>query len=107
MMFTQALAGFAGVALLALAPTASAFDIACTYQEYRCGYSLVSLGGYNITELTEATNRTGIIPPLTSVQLLQVLYRCKDVSGTLVGNSFCIAGCISMGDNTEDDQCVL
>lgn len=63
--------------------------------------------GYNITELTTATNRTNIIPPLTDIQLLQVLYRCQDVSGTIVGNSFCIAGCISMGDNTEDDQCAL
>ncbi|KAJ9150159.1 hypothetical protein NKR19_g5387 [Coniochaeta hoffmannii] len=107
MIFTQSLATFAGAALLALAPVASAFTVACTYQEYRCGYSLVSLNGYNTTELTAATNSTNIIPPLTDIQLLQVLYRCQDVAGTIVGNSFCIAGCISMGDNTQDDQCAL
>ncbi|KAJ9134269.1 hypothetical protein NKR23_g10227 [Pleurostoma richardsiae] len=107
MMFAQALASFAGAALLALAPTASAFNVGCTYQEYKCGYSLVSDNGYNTTELTAGVNQTGIIPPLTNVQLLQVLYRCENVAGSIVGNSFCIAGCISMGDNTQDDQCAL
>lgn len=55
-MFTQALASLAGAAMLAFAPTASAFDIACTYQEYRCGYSLVAQNGKS-TSLICLTSR--------------------------------------------------
>ncbi|EHK25839.1 uncharacterized protein TRIVIDRAFT_32688 [Trichoderma virens Gv29-8] len=93
-------------ALLAFSPTTQGYTTPCIYQEYKCGYALVTDNVYNNTELTDAVNKTTIIPPLSPIQLLQVLYRCEDVNGTLAGNSFCIAGCISM-NGTEDDQCAL
>jgi hypothetical protein len=61
--------------------------------------------GYNTTELTLAVNKTTTIGPLSTGQLLQVLYRCEDTLGDIVANSFCIAGCISIDGNTENDEC--
>jgi hypothetical protein len=52
--------------------------------------------------LTDAVNSTDPIPPLNANQLRQVLYRCIDINGTLDANSYCIAGCISMGNLTND-----
>jgi hypothetical protein len=63
--------------------------------------------GYTNLELTLAVNKTLSIPPLGTIELLQVLYRCDDTAGDLTGNVFCIAGCISDGDDTVDDMCVM
>ncbi|KAH8757879.1 hypothetical protein F5883DRAFT_717827 [Diaporthe sp. PMI_573] len=94
--------------LLALSPTVSAFTTPCVYEGYRCGYNMVDDYGYTNDELTTAVNATGgPIPPLTTVQLLQVLFRCNDIVGGTVGNSYCIAGCVNMGGATSNDQCAM
>ncbi|PNY26233.1 Uncharacterized protein TCAP_03832 [Tolypocladium capitatum] len=94
----------AATALLALSLGVDAFTTACTFSQYKCGAGLVAIQGYNNTELTNAVNATGPIPPLQANQLLQVLYRCTDTNGGLAGNSFCIGGCMSM-PGVSDDQC--
>ncbi|KND92442.1 hypothetical protein TOPH_03160 [Tolypocladium ophioglossoides CBS 100239] len=78
----------------------------CLYKQYTCGYNLVAARGYNNAELTAAANQTGPIPPLTTDELLQVLYYCNDTANHIVGNSFCIAGCIAMPFR-YDDQCAM
>ncbi len=62
--------------------------------------------GYTVDELTAAVNATGTIPPLLDFQLMNVLYRCIDINGTLAGNSYCISGCIPMAD-FSNDQCAM
>ncbi|EFX03502.1 cellulose signaling related protein ooc1 [Grosmannia clavigera kw1407] len=106
MMFQQTVFGLAAAALMALIHPTAAFTTACEYQEYKCGQTLFTSDGYNITEFETAVNATGTIPPLADSQLLNVLYRCIDVEGGLVGNSYCISGCITMGD-LENDQCAM
>ncbi|KAL1845065.1 hypothetical protein VTK73DRAFT_1205 [Phialemonium thermophilum] len=107
MYFAQTVVSLAAAALVAFSPTAQAFTTACLYQEYKCGYSMVADYGYNNTELIAAVNKTSIIPPLSTIQLLQVLYRCEDAVGGIAGNSYCIAGCVDMRGRPEDDQCAL
>ncbi len=69
---------------------------------------MIKRPGYNVTELTEAVNKTISIPPVTTVELYKVLYRCETAqSGVISGNSLCIAGCISMGTGNQDDQCAM
>lgn len=64
--------------------------------------------GYTVPELVAAVNLTGlIIPPLSDNQLLGALYRCRDIVGSIVGNSFCISGCISIANVTIDDMCAF
>lgn len=63
--------------------------------------------GYNNTELMSAVNQTLVVPPLSTIQLLNVLYRCVNTAGGITANSFCIAGCISLGGVTEDDMCAM
>ena len=62
--------------------------------------------GYNVTELTAAVNATTTIPPLEDYQLMNVIFRCIDISGSIVGNSYCIAGCIGMA-SLSNDQCAM
>ncbi|KAM0263375.1 hypothetical protein ACHAQJ_001231 [Trichoderma viride] len=76
----------------------------CVSAQYKCGYNLVPAQGYNSAQLATAANVTSTIPPLTTNQLLQVLYYCNDTYNHIVGNSFCIAGCITM-PLFYDDQC--
>lgn len=63
--------------------------------------------GYSISELTAAVNQTSSIPQISVAQLFQVIYRCEDIYGSIVGNSFCVDGCLATPDNTSDDQCKL
>ncbi|KAJ5620981.1 hypothetical protein N7510_004965 [Penicillium lagena] len=62
---------------------------------------------YTVAELVAAVNQTLTIPPLTSTQLLQVLYRCIDIKGSITGNSFCISECLASSNMTMDDQCSI
>ncbi|PVH67834.1 hypothetical protein DL98DRAFT_662459 [Cadophora sp. DSE1049] len=105
MLFPQALMALG--ALLAFTPATEAFTTACVYQAYECGYTMVSQYGYNNTELTFAVNKTMVVPPLSTIQLLNVLYRCMDIEGDIAANSFCIAGCVSLGDATDSDMCAM
>ncbi|KAH8890739.1 hypothetical protein GQ53DRAFT_650292 [Thozetella sp. PMI_491] len=106
-MVSQTTAGLTAAALVALSPGALAFITPCVYQEYACGHDMISNFGYNNTELASAVNKTSTMPPLTSVQLLHAIYRCVDINGTIVGNSFCMGGCIPMGSTTTNDQCAM
>jgi hypothetical protein len=63
--------------------------------------------GYNLTELAAAVASTPSIPPLPDVLLLQVTYRCINISGGIVGNAYCFAGCIDMNGTLVNDQCVM
>lgn len=63
--------------------------------------------GYNLTELTHAVNETPSIPSLSEEQLPQVIYHCRDIYGNLVGNSFCINGCLGFLNLTTDDECQI
>lgn len=63
--------------------------------------------GYTNAELIAAVNQTPSIPPLTTTQLLQVIYRCEDILGTIVGNSFCVEECLASPSPLQDDQCRL
>lgn len=131
MVFQRCLVGIA--ALLALSPaTFAQVTATCQYQEYACGYELVDQGiytlafslttllylrrllmtfeGYQDGDLFTASQTT---PPqalpsaLDNVQLLQVLYHCKDINNGIIGNSYCISGCIAMGDETHNAQCAM
>lgn len=97
MMFSQACVVLG--ALLTFMPAPDAFTSICTYQAYRCGYTMVTahgiaslllilassnILGYTNDELTAAVNATSIVPPLTTVQLLNVLYRCADNAGGIL-----------------------
>ncbi|KAH7011072.1 hypothetical protein EDB80DRAFT_383870 [Ilyonectria destructans] len=107
MRFVQTIVSVTATALIAFSPAVYAFTTACTYQQYSCGYSLVADNTYTNIELAAGVSRTvGVIPALAGNQLLQVLYRCTDTNGGIAGNSYCIAGCVSMGD-LEDDQCAM
>ncbi|PMD64139.1 uncharacterized protein K444DRAFT_641069 [Hyaloscypha bicolor E] len=105
MMFPQALMALG--ALLAFVPATQGSTSPCVYQGYKCGYTMVTEFGYNNTELTFAVNKTNVVPPLNTIQLLNVLYRCVDTRGDIAANSFCIAGCISVGDFTVSDECAM
>jgi len=91
-------------------PTSTSTITPCLYQGYRCGYSMVRDFGYTEADMIEAVNQTqAVIPPLNAVELLDVLYRCIDVRAAMVGNSYCIAGCIDMAHEgeIENDQCAM
>jgi hypothetical protein len=130
MLVSQALLGLG--ALLSLSFGTEGFTTSCTYQRYKCGYTMVTdfgifilsslssltrpipiwnlltylYKGYNGTELDTAVNKTHSVPLLDSVQRLQVLYRCVDVNGGLLANAFCIAGCISI-TGLYNDECAM
>ena len=74
---------------------------------YQTSTNIISVKGYNNTELTFAVNKTNVVPPLNTIQLLNVLYRCVDTKGDIAANSFCIAGCSSIGDLTVSDECAM
>jgi len=64
--------------------------------------------GYNNTELTAVVAENPTLPaPLSDTQLLEVLYTCVDVEGDIVADSFCVAGCVSLGDGAVDDICAM
>jgi hypothetical protein len=63
--------------------------------------------GYTNAELIAAVNQTASIPPISVAQLFQVIYRCEDIHGGIVGNSLCVDGCLATPDPTRDDQCKL
>ncbi|KAH7316930.1 hypothetical protein B0I35DRAFT_434255 [Stachybotrys elegans] len=97
------------MALFAIFLTANAQQPNCVYQEYACGYVLAGRG-YSTTSLRAAIEQlpAGVIPPtLTDVQLLQTLYGCRDTHNTIVGNAYCMSGCIAMGGYLERDQCAM
>ena len=102
-----------------------AFTIPCLYQSEKCGYTLMSVYGttsssktqlehvnpstlgYNQTELINAVNQTPSIPPLSAAQLPQVIYHCQDILGNIVGNSFCVNGCLRSPNLTANDVCQI
>ncbi|KAL6884724.1 hypothetical protein GGI43DRAFT_419337 [Trichoderma evansii] len=94
-------------AALCLVPGVHTFTNPCIYQSYKCGFNLLNDYGYNLTELAAAVASTPSIPPLPDVLLLQVIYRCINISGGIVGNSYCFAGCINMNGTLVNDQCVM
>ncbi|OQD88188.1 hypothetical protein PENANT_c004G00721 [Penicillium antarcticum] len=85
----------------------NAYTSPCIYQSDKCGATLATLYGYSVSELIAAVNQTSSIPPISMAQLFQVIYRCEDIFGSIVGNSLCIAGCIPANSPTHDDQCQL
>ncbi|KAH0530820.1 hypothetical protein TsFJ059_005403 [Trichoderma semiorbis] len=46
-------------------------------------------------------------PTITDLQLAQVLFRCTDQAGGIVGNSYCIVNCAVIGDDTVNDMCTM
>lgn len=72
-----------------------------------CRYASATPIGYNLTELAAAVASTPSIPPLPDFLLLQVIYRCINISGGIAGNSYCFAGCINMNGTLVSDQCVM
>ncbi|EGR46490.1 uncharacterized protein TRIREDRAFT_66077 [Trichoderma reesei QM6a] len=94
-------------AALCLTSGVRAFTNPCIYQSYKCGFNLLNDYGYNLTELAAAVASTPSIPPLPDVLLLQVTYRCINISGGIVGNAYCFAGCIDMNGTLVNDQCVM
>ncbi|TFB00882.1 hypothetical protein CCMA1212_007325 [Trichoderma ghanense] len=100
------LAGF--VALLAFSGVTKAqITTPCTYQEYVCGATLLANGYTAATELRTAYDANPNAPTITDAQLGQVLYRCVDEAGGIVGNSYCIVGCAVVGDDTVNDMCTM
>ncbi|KAK0762496.1 hypothetical protein N5P37_005312, partial [Trichoderma harzianum] len=63
----------------------------CTYQEY----------------LRPAYAANPNAPTITDAQLAQVLFRCTDQAGGIVGNSYCIVNCAAIGDDTINDMCTM
>jgi hypothetical protein len=62
--------------------------------------------GYTNSELVVAVNISSpYVPALNTLQLLNVLYMCMDIQGTIAANSFCIAGCIDEGPIATNDMC--
>ncbi|KAL5083043.1 hypothetical protein Trisim1_002239 [Trichoderma cf. simile WF8] len=94
-------------AALWLVPGVQAFTDPCIYQSYKCGFNLINHYGYNLTELAAGAALTPSIPPLPDVLLLQVTFRCINISGGIVGNAYCFAGCIDMNGTLVNDQCVM
>ncbi|QYS97484.1 hypothetical protein H0G86_004714 [Trichoderma simmonsii] len=72
-----------------------------------CRYASATPIGYNLTELAAGAALTPSIPPLPDVLLLQVTFRCINISGGIVGNAYCFAGCIDMNGTLVNDQCVM
>jgi len=69
---------------------------------------LTSVEGYSDAALIAAVNTSSpYVPILNMRQLLQVLYTCIDTMGDIAAKSFCIAGCIDMGDIKNNDQCAM
>lgn len=102
-----------------------AFTLPCLYQSEKCGYTLMSVygtmsspiaqlehanlrtSGYTQTELIHAVNQTPSIPPLSAAQLPQVIYHCQDILGNIVGNAFCMNGCLRSQNLTTNDECQI
>lgn len=79
----------------------------CTYQEYVCGTTLLANGYTAAAELRAAYALNPDAPTITDAQLGQVLYRCTDQAGGIVGNSYCIVNCAVIGDDTVNDMCTM
>ncbi|KAH0530821.1 hypothetical protein TsFJ059_005403 [Trichoderma semiorbis] len=60
---------------------------------------------YLLLRLTYAVNPNA--PTITDLQLAQVLFRCTDQAGGIVGNSYCIVNCAVIGDDTVNDMCTM
>ncbi|KAJ4863141.1 hypothetical protein T069G_04095 [Trichoderma breve] len=79
----------------------------CTYQEYVCGSTLLANGYTALTDLRPAYAVNPNAPTITDLQLAQVLFRCTDQAGGIVGNSYCIVNCAVIGDDTVNDMCTM
>ncbi|PTB62521.1 hypothetical protein BBK36DRAFT_1144537 [Trichoderma citrinoviride] len=96
------------VTLIAFSSVAKAqITTPCTYQEYVCGSTLLANGYTALTDLRPAYAINPDAPTITDAQLGQVLFRCVDQAGGIVGNSYCIVGCAVIGDDTANDQCTM
>ncbi|KAJ5775371.1 uncharacterized protein N7511_000382 [Penicillium nucicola] len=98
---------WAALHLASLSLGVNAYTSPCIYQSDKCGSTLATLYGYSVSELIAAVNQTSSIPQISLAQLFQVIYRCEDIYGGIVGNSLCIDGCIPANNPTRDDQCQL
>ncbi|KAH0495793.1 hypothetical protein TgHK011_009323 [Trichoderma gracile] len=58
-------------------------------------------------ELRAAYDLNPDAPTITDAQLGQVLFRCVDQAGGIVGNSYCIVNCAVIGDDTANDMCTM
>ncbi|ROT42904.1 hypothetical protein SODALDRAFT_327065 [Sodiomyces alkalinus F11] len=93
--------------LLALSPIAQAqIETPCTFQEYICGSTLLA-NGYVEEDLRAGFTLNPDAPIISDAQLDRVLFRCVDQIGTIVGNSFCIVGCASIGTDIDNDMCTM
>lgn len=63
--------------------------------------------GYVAADLRTAYDINPLAPTIPDTDLGQVLYRCIDTSGVIIGNSFCIVDCAVVGDNTDNDMCTM
>ncbi|UKZ61370.1 uncharacterized protein TrAtP1_002636 [Trichoderma atroviride] len=96
----------AGLATLLAVATAQ-ITTPCTYQEYVCGSTLLTNGYTATTELRAAYSANPNAPNITDAQLSQVLFRCIDQAGGVVGNSYCIVNCAVIGNDTVNDECTM
>ncbi|KAL6877914.1 cellulose signaling related protein OOC1 [Trichoderma longibrachiatum] len=96
----------AGLATLLAVATAQ-ITTPCTYQEYVCGSTLIANGYTAAAELRAAYDLNPDAPTITDAQLGQVLFRCVDQAGGIVGNSYCIVNCAVIGDDTANDMCTM
>ncbi|PKK46527.1 hypothetical protein CI102_14138, partial [Trichoderma harzianum] len=46
-------------------------------------------------------------PTITDAQLGQVLFRCADQAGSIIGNFYCIVNYAVIGDDTVNDMCTM
>lgn len=119
--------------LLALSPLAQAqITTPCTFQEYVCGSTLLTNGkssfnsslnpwvsslltllccccctGYVAADLRAGYAINPDNPVIADARLNQVLFRCIDQIGTIVGNSYCIVGCATIGTDIDNDMCTM
>lgn len=64
--------------------------------------------GYTATaELRAAYSTNPNAPNITDAQLSQVLFRCIDQAGGIIGNSYCIVNCAVIGNSTVNDMCTM
>ncbi|KAF3073901.1 hypothetical protein CFAM422_004204 [Trichoderma lentiforme] len=67
--------------------------------------TLLAVATAQITTPSYAVNPNA--PTITDAQLAQVLFRCTDQAGGIVGNSYCIVNCAVIGDDTVNDMCTM
>lgn len=63
--------------------------------------------GYAVPDLRTAYDLNLAAPVIEDTSLNQVLFRCVDTAGTIIGNSYCIVDCAVVGTDTTNDMCTM